>query len=405
MTENTIFIQIASYRDPELLPTLRDCITKAKYPENLIFGICWQRSETETMEEFADDPRFRILDINYTESKGACWARNLTQSLYKDEEFTMQIDSHSRFVQDWDGVLLEMWNSLNDSKAILTCYPPNYDPALPKNKWHHTPQICNVYRFANQYTVSQPSDMSDWQTRTLPKRGVFIAAGFIFGSSSIIKDVPYDPEFYFTGEEIALTLRFFTNGYNIYHPHKLVLYHFYYRANYDKHWGDHDDWGKYNTLSHQRLDSLLGYNDLDLGMYGLGNERTLEDFKNYAGIDYKNKIIHEYIEKGGEPPIEYDENGWNNIKTQFSEILKWDPKIIDKDEDITFWAFIIKDQFDIAIHRWDALTTEHPEIINGDINEYPFSFEHNVKKQIPTTLLIWPHSLTKGWIKNTTFKI
>jgi len=41
-TKNTIFIQIASYRDPQLLPTLKDCIEKAKYPKNLRFGIAWQ---------------------------------------------------------------------------------------------------------------------------------------------------------------------------------------------------------------------------------------------------------------------------------------------------------------------------------------------------------------------------
>ena len=31
-----IFIQIASYRDPELLKTLRDCIDKAEKPNNLV---------------------------------------------------------------------------------------------------------------------------------------------------------------------------------------------------------------------------------------------------------------------------------------------------------------------------------------------------------------------------------
>jgi hypothetical protein len=37
---NLIFVQIASYRDPELVPTIKDCISKAKNPENLVFGIC-----------------------------------------------------------------------------------------------------------------------------------------------------------------------------------------------------------------------------------------------------------------------------------------------------------------------------------------------------------------------------
>jgi hypothetical protein len=36
---NKIFVHIALYRDPELLPTIKDRLDKAKYPENLTFGI------------------------------------------------------------------------------------------------------------------------------------------------------------------------------------------------------------------------------------------------------------------------------------------------------------------------------------------------------------------------------
>ena len=67
-----IFIQIASYRDPQLLPTLRDCIKNAKNPDNLVFGICWQHDEKDSLEEFKDDNRFKIIDVPYRESKGVC---------------------------------------------------------------------------------------------------------------------------------------------------------------------------------------------------------------------------------------------------------------------------------------------------------------------------------------------
>ena len=66
--DNTIFIQIASYRDPQLLPTLKDMLDKAKYPENLRIGISWQHNqedEWDTLEEFKEDPRFRIKDIDH----------------------------------------------------------------------------------------------------------------------------------------------------------------------------------------------------------------------------------------------------------------------------------------------------------------------------------------------------
>ena len=38
-----IFVQIAAYRDPELLPTIIDCVAKAKHKNDLTFGICWQK--------------------------------------------------------------------------------------------------------------------------------------------------------------------------------------------------------------------------------------------------------------------------------------------------------------------------------------------------------------------------
>ena len=50
-----IFVQIASYRDSELVPTIRNCIEQADNPKALTFGLCWQRDPSESLEEFAKD--------------------------------------------------------------------------------------------------------------------------------------------------------------------------------------------------------------------------------------------------------------------------------------------------------------------------------------------------------------
>ena len=42
-----IFIQIASYRDPQLVPTLKDMIANAKKPKNLVFANARQFNETD----------------------------------------------------------------------------------------------------------------------------------------------------------------------------------------------------------------------------------------------------------------------------------------------------------------------------------------------------------------------
>ena len=43
---------------------------------------CSKCKEVKCIDEFyKDDPRFRIVDINYKDSQGACWARNQLQQI------------------------------------------------------------------------------------------------------------------------------------------------------------------------------------------------------------------------------------------------------------------------------------------------------------------------------------
>ena len=121
-----IFVQIASYRDPQLIPTIKDMLEKAKKPKNIRLGIARQfhpEDGFDDLSEYENDKRFRILNIPYTESTGVCWARNLTQQLYEGEEYTVQLDSHMRFEQDWDDTLIKMIKKLQKKgykKHLLT---------------------------------------------------------------------------------------------------------------------------------------------------------------------------------------------------------------------------------------------------------------------------------------------
>ena len=87
MNEETIFIQIASYRDPELIVSLIDCINNANKPENLRFGICRQYNENDGFDVLPNwmqkDSRFRIVDVDWKEARGVCWARNIVQNEYQ----------------------------------------------------------------------------------------------------------------------------------------------------------------------------------------------------------------------------------------------------------------------------------------------------------------------------------
>jgi hypothetical protein len=404
---STIFVQIASYRDPELVLTIKDCFEKAKYPERLAVCIAWQHDDNENIKEITNNAQIEIIDIPYQKAKGACWARSQINSKYNSEDFTLQIDSHMRFIENWDEELIGMWTELKDEKAVLTTYPAEYYPDKPKEQWKQEPHVIHTHAFKNGQTQQRPRTDPNWKQRTTPYKAIHVAAGFIFGPGSMIKDVPYDPEFYFEGEETALAVRLYTHGYNLHHPHKLILWHYYGRQDQTKHWTDCKQWTKYHAVAKDRLECLLQRsNKINLGKYGLGNVRTLEDFQRYSGIDYKRSILHLDTAEGKEPPVDLsDPKRWSYEKKHFKQTLNWEHEKLDKCEDPRFWALIVKDQNDHELFRKDIIYKEYSEIIDGKINEFEFDFEYNSPAQIPATLLIWPYSETKQWLNNTTWPI
>ena len=404
---NTIFVQIASYRDTELIPTIEDCIRKAKFPENLTFGIAWQHSNEQDLSKYKEDKRFKILDIPYKESKGASWARSKINSLYSDEKYTLQIDSHTRFIQNWDEELIEMWKSINDPYAVLTTYPSDYYPNLPEEDWVKTPYVIHTHSILDGKTQQRPRVLPNWKDIKYPIRAIHVAAGFIFSIGQMIKDVPYDPNLYFIGEEMNLSIRLYTHGYNLYHPHKIIIWHYYIRKGNPKHWDDHSDWGNNSLQADIRNDCLLKRKfDIDLGIYNLGNKRTLEDYQNYSGIDYKRNVLHLDTIDGKEPPRDLsDFSKWSYEIKQYKETIKWNYDTIDKTNPYRFWAFIFKDQANNELYRKDVLYSEDKDLLDGVICEKEFVFNYYSPSQKPTILIIWPYAESMEWMNKTTINL
>lgn len=298
---NSIYIQIASYRDPQLLLTIKDCLDKAKYPQNLTFGIGWQHCDNDiwdNLNEYIYDDRFKIIDINYKDSKGVCWVRNLLQNLYQGEVYTLQLDSHHRFSQDWDIVLIEMLKSLQDDgylKPLITSYIPSFDPDNDPDGRIMIPWKMNFDKFIPEgavFFLPAPFDpkIDDLEK---PLKGKFFSGHFSFTLGQFCQEVKYDPNYYFHGEEINISVRSFTHGYDIFHPNKVVCWHEYTRKNRIKQWDDDKEWYKKNTSSHLRNCKLFGIdgivNDIDFGIYGFGNIRSLQEYEKYSELSFKNR--------------------------------------------------------------------------------------------------------------------
>ena len=409
MENQKIFIQIASYRDPQLLPTLRDCISKSKYPENLVFSIAWQHSvddEWDTLDEYVTDSRFKIIDIDYRDSKGACWARNKLQQNYIDEEYTLQLDSHHRFIENWDEELIGMFNQLKNKgieKPLLTSYISSFDPEKDPEGRVNVPWKMNFDRFIPEGAVFfLPAGIDNFKELSEPVPARFYSAHFAFAAGSFVKEVPHDPEYYFHGEEISIAVRAYTWGYDLFHPHKIVIWHEYTRKGRTKQWDDDKTWGDKNSNSHLRNRKLFEMDgltkDIDFGIYDFGNVRTLEDYERYAGISFKKRAVQKYTLDNNlapNPPlygVEFEES--------FLKIFK---HCIDvhkgsfKETDYDFWAVIFEDERNQPLNRKDILSDEINNMLN-DSDEFIKIWRtfDTVKK--PAKWIVWPHSSSKGWL-------
>lgn len=288
----TIFIQIAAYRDRELIPTVQDAIAQATHPERLSFGICWQ---FETQEEFhyinplKTIKNCRIESIPATQSRGVCWARSKVQKLWQGERYTLQIDSHTRFAPGWDTQLIEMLAQCPSDKSILSAYPPAYEP--PRNLLGSTPTRLAPNRF-NESGILGLIATDDLSKYSSPQPGAFIAAGFVFSDALIIKEVPYDPNIYFLGEEVLFSARAWTRGWDIFHPHRVVCWH-YYHSNGKRpvHWSDHQEWWTHNKVSEQRFRQIMGskFSSKKFKVYGLGTTRPLAEYEALTGIHFQER--------------------------------------------------------------------------------------------------------------------
>ncbi|HEY0796824.1 MAG TPA: GlcNAc-transferase family protein, partial [Acidisarcina sp.] len=240
---NQIFISIASYCDAQLVPTVNDLIAKATHPDRLRFGICWQHGPREPTLPFSDDPRFRILDVDWRASKGACWARAEIMSLWRGEEWFLQVDSHCRFALGWDETLIELARQTGSTKPVISTYGSPFKPAQQAGEEEAldaNPMLIAFQTFTeDKIPELRPVSMVGWRQRTAPMRARFIGAGFVFAPGCFVQEVPYDPELYFYGEESTMTVRAFTHGYDLFHPHVPLVWHDYIRDSATRHWDNH----------------------------------------------------------------------------------------------------------------------------------------------------------------------
>jgi hypothetical protein len=402
-----IFVQIASYRDSQLIPTIEDMLENAKYPNNLVIGICHQYHPDDSFSDLSKykvDSRFRIIDVLYSESNGACWARHQVQQVYGGEEYTLQIDSHMRFEKDWDITLIDMLNGLIEDgieKPILTGYVSSFDPNNDPDGRVRVPWEMSFDRFIPEGAVFfLPDTIPNWEKLVKPVPARFYSAHFAFTLGIFSKEVQHNPEFYFHGEEISIGVRAYTHGYDLFHPHKVIIWHEYTREGRTKQWDDDSEWSKKNELAHKKNRQLFGMDGevcVD-GKYGFGDKRTLLDYEKYSGLKFDTRSVQQYTLDKKYPPNPYNFDSEKDWLGSFTRVFK---HCIDlgfsqvPETDYEFWVVAFHGTDDVTLFREDANKDEIKRILSD--KDYCKIWREFQSSENPSKWVVWPYSTSKGW--------
>lgn len=378
--DGSIFISISSYRDNTCAATLKKAFERASNPELLSAGIvqqncvhpdkcytgtgwantrAWVKSEhpdvdcalafceSELGKPHCDAGRIRILRLDEIDAFGPFFSRFVNSKLWRGENYYLQIDAHTDFRSDWDSSMrAQMLATSSYPKSVISNYPLGGSPSS-KSPWKalsnplrdHGAEIPSAlcgcsFEHAGQgrYTVRlSQSGRHFASNQDEVKRSLFVAAGFFIAHGEFVNEIGFDPfmPFLFMGEEIALSIRFYTNGYNIYAPSADVLKHEYVRKESPKFWESvgytYSRSNIHNELTDliiQRVQYLVTFPEADrkdkvspsnlltlMDRFGLGTRRTAQLFLRISGMDLANRKQHvpSWCTTGGSPEGEEEE--------------------------------------------------------------------------------------------------
>lgn len=416
----TILVHLPAYRDPELIPTIKDALDKAEYPERIHFGICRQyhpEDGFDDLTEYKKDKRFKIYECLYTEAQGLPWARAIiNEKLLDDEDYVCQLDSHHRFAPNWDSTLIQMHNDLEKKghkKPIVAGYSPLYDPFNdPAGRSMEPWQSQFVCFYPHGTIFIRPGLLHGYENMTEPPMSRFLCGHFDFARSEWAREIKHDPDIYFSGEEINLTVRSYTHGYDFFHPHKIVVWHSTMREERagKLKWDDdaklNVDWYNKQEYARKKIRQLLRTEDngIDLTGYDLGTERSLRDFEKYAGFHFAKKSVQKYTIDNQYPPnplIEDDELWEKSFMKSFYHLVNVE-KHLFADNNYKFVLIAFDDENGNSI---DSKFIDDHRLKRFNEGQNIHYEEYFLTDKMPSRVVYWAYSDEKGWCERYEYKL
>ena len=277
----------------------------------------------------------------------------------RDERYYLQVDSHTRFAQGWDTILIRTLQRCDSSKPIITTYPSHYNEDDREKSYLKDREASRIiYKSFSPYGYLEVIGGMP-TSKEIPEPSLWLAAGFLFTYSTWVREVPYDARFYFRGEEDGLVIRSYTHGWDFFAPTEGVVYHNYHDKRVQSesktrpfHWEDHP--GKdpaYHLLE-----------ELHSGI-GIGKVRTMASFQEHFGVNFSQRTIKEWAKLGIPQSVYLDKVANSPITVTLDTApIPHGPH--------RFWIFALFDENGQEVFRYDIYDKEVLERHTDQIRVY-----------------------------------
>ena len=135
------------------------------------------------------------------------------------------------------------------------------------------------------------------------------------------------------------------------------------------------------------------------GIYGLGTERTLEDYERYAGLSFSRRAVQQHtIDKKDAPcPLfESEEEYQNSYSIPFKHCIDIHFDSVPHD-DYDIWVVAFEDEDGNELRRDDAKPDEIKRLM-VDPDRFCRLWRSFNTVARPYKWIVWPHSIKEGWV-------
>jgi len=266
--------------------------------------------------------QIRSVRFHHFGSKGPVYARSFTRKLLGNEEFCMEIDSSMDFAKDWDIMALEQWKLTNNEYAVLSNVPLSAKEKDTAAATVEVPRQCEIKIGSEGVPLFENHADGKAIGLTKPLLSRTYSPSFVFSKCHYQTNVPQDPFAVqlLNTEQFPHFARLWTRGYDVYTPSLNLVY----KDNSDLHplhhiaghgemgekkWPRNDNERRdahvrmkvmlniHHGITNSEMSSMTaggssgGGGDgrmttarANLGIYGLGRRRTLDQLLQFASI-------------------------------------------------------------------------------------------------------------------------